>query len=82
MRSFFGQNIEISSPLAPARNPVADGQSKEKTEADERLWRETGRGGLGEGPGRAREEGEEGDRGPPWRKNGGAAAAAAGKIGG
>ena len=44
---FPGQNIEISAWWTPARNPAADGQSDEKTEADERLWRETGYGGGG-----------------------------------
>ena len=47
-KAFHVQNIEIPASWTPERNPAADGQSDEKTEADERLWRETGYGG-GEG---------------------------------
>ena len=64
----FSQNIDMAASLQPASNPAVDGQSDEKTEADERLWRETGYGGFGDEGRRGKEEG---DRGPPWRKNGG-----------
>ena len=47
-KAFHVQNIEIPASWTPERNPAAYGQSDEKTEADERLWRETGYGG-GEG---------------------------------